>query len=96
MFIIIVFFFFHSSKKRTITISDDEDVFAPRYVLCIIFIWATYWFWFSPVHDSPTKKVRVKEPSTPSKIIKNAGRQLVFDKAVYVNFKLWLNQYPHI
>ena len=40
-----------------------------------------------PIHDSPMKAT-AKEPSTPSKKVKNAGRQLVFDKAVYVNFKL--------
>lgn len=42
-----------------------------------------YWYGFSPVHDSP-KKARMEESSTPSKIAKDAGRQLVFDKAVYV------------
>ena len=34
----------------------------------------------SPIHDSP-KKARIEEPSTPFKV-KNAGRQLVFDKAM--------------
>lgn len=37
----------------------------------------------SPIHDSP-KKARVNESSTPSKTVKNSGRQLVFDKAMYV------------
>ena len=37
----------------------------------------------SPVHDSP-KKLRMEESSTPSKTVKDAGRQLIFDKAVYV------------
>ena len=35
----------------------------------------------SPVHDSP-KKACFKVPSTPSKMVKNAGRQLLFDNAV--------------
>ena len=39
--------------------------------------------WFSPVHDS-SKKAHIKELSTPSKMVKITGRQLVFDKAVYV------------
>jgi hypothetical protein len=47
-------------------------------------MWAiSYWLGFSPVQDSP-KKGRMEESSTPSKIVKDAGRQLVFDKAVYV------------
>lgn len=52
------------------------------YAYFIIIMWATYWPCSSPVHDSP-KKARVKEPSTSSKTVKNSGRQLVFDKAVY-------------
>jgi hypothetical protein len=78
--------FFHSGKKRVmaITNSDNEDVFIPRYVFCInfyepYFVLLTF---ISPVHDSP-KKARFKEPSTPSKMVKDAGRQLVFDNAVY-------------
>ena len=53
------------------------------YAFYYLFMSVVYWLWFSPIHDSP-KKATAKEPSTPSKKVKNADRQLVFDKAAYV------------
>jgi hypothetical protein len=76
-------------KKRAIANweSDEEDVFVPRYkilVSCIQdILHSDDLLLISPTRDSP-KKARAGEPSTPSKVLKSAARQLVFDTAAYV------------